>query len=269
MVRIILGVLVALLAIPVALSGETIAASAIPLMGIVALLLIAYGISAVKAKRNPEPRHKPPPKSKQKNLPHMPPPAELDRYTTDSGAPPPARPKPKPEPPSPKPAAVPARTTTCRDCKMMVSRKAKSCPHCGAKDPATSTGEKVLAGLLGAGLLIVLLVVCADIDLPELASETADLFDDTPTTRRTTTTRPPATTTTLLSLEHQLLAFDLAVEACTTSAEFPDIVSPFEAGAMILVIWQADKPPMDKTTEDRLVNAIGVEIRSLCPELIP
>ena len=51
----------------------------------------------------------------------------------------------------------------------------------------------MVGGFLG------LLVVCADVDLPELASEA---FDDTPTTRRvTTTTRPTttqrATTTTL------------------------------------------------------------------------
>ena len=80
-----------------------------------------------------------------------------------------------------------------------MSKSAKTCLQCGAKNPATSKGSKVIVGLMVGGFLG-LLVVCADVDLPELASEA---FDDTPTTRRvTTTTRPTTTqraTTTILS----------------------------------------------------------------------
>ena len=86
-------------------------------------------------------------------------------------------------------------THTCRDCGTEVSKSAKVCPKCGADDPSTSKGVRgcmfTFQAIIGIAVVLWVLSVCGQIDLPD--------FDTSPATTRTTratTTRAPTTTTT-------------------------------------------------------------------------
>jgi hypothetical protein len=116
------------------------------------------------------------------------------------------------------------------------------------------------------GGLVILGVIASTSDTPDEPAPITTTKATTTTTKATTTTTH-ATTTTLLPLDLQAVAILFAADACATSAEFP-IISPFEAAAAAYVLWREDGPPLDPTTETRLAEAIGREVRALCPELL-
>ncbi|CAI2499359.1 hypothetical protein [Serratia ficaria] len=44
--------------------------------------------------------------------------------------------------------------TKCKECKKEVSNKAKTCPHCGVKEPARNLGKETGQGCLGLVILV-------------------------------------------------------------------------------------------------------------------
>ncbi|HAT2207796.1 TPA: hydrogenase maturation nickel metallochaperone HypA, partial [Kluyvera intermedia] len=43
--------------------------------------------------------------------------------------------------------------TKCKECKKEVSTSAKTCPHCGVKDPGTTAGQMFIGLLVVVGLV--------------------------------------------------------------------------------------------------------------------
>lgn len=49
--------------------------------------------------------------------------------------------------------------TKCKECKKEVSNKAKTCPHCGVKEPGANVGRDVGQGLVGLIVVVVLYLI--------------------------------------------------------------------------------------------------------------
>ena len=160
MIRVILGVLLVLLIVPVVQSSHPRSTDATPLMGIAALLLIAYGILAIKANGTPSRSTNSQPNPSllpswitssryrtthpsQNPTRHLPNPSLLPSWITSSRyrtTHPSRHPRTQASTvgkwvPVSEPVKKPKQGPSCRNCGHFVSKSAKTCLQCGAKDP--------------------------------------------------------------------------------------------------------------------------------------
>ena len=77
-----------------------------------------------------------------------------------------------------------------------MSRSAKTCPQCGAKNPSMSTGDYVATAILGLVLFGWLVIACGDVDVSKLLSDLTGNSD----TAATSYVRPSWSTTTSLPI---------------------------------------------------------------------
>lgn len=52
----------------------------------------------------------------------------------------------------------------CKTCKKEVARNAKTCPHCGVKDPGVTAGQTFIGFLIIAAVVVVIAVACSGND---------------------------------------------------------------------------------------------------------